>query len=242
MSRFFSIAALLILTAAGCEFRSAEKPAAVPVTTVAPVTGLESVAGQAVARPDAADLRLDDTPLGKEWSAIWELSDPYPALKEFVAKHGLFLETAEKVGEFSVRASEGPCGDEYVSLVKDTSRVIEHAWEIDASGKVLREWRTGNNEILRVDKNRLLRVIDLHRKISDFNTLNPQRDATYASFVLSIGDDGRFELLSDDADRARGWKVTEEPCPKDLKIESDYKYCVREKSTGRRFVLQRECT
>lgn len=248
---------LSLVLLSSCEFRQKSEPVNEPVPTasrttsaeepsvpaaVPPVTGAEAMAGQAVAQPANEDLKLDDSPIGVEYAAIWELSDPYPALKEFSEKYGLFLETSEKVGEMSVLGNEGPCGEDYVSLVKDTSKVIEHAWEIDAKGKILREWRTGSNEILRVEKNRLFRVIDLVRKPSDFNLTNPKRDASFSSFVLAIEPNGKFELLSDDAETAKKWKVTEERCPKGLKIESDYKYCVREKATKRLFVLQRECT
>ncbi|MBX3016347.1 MAG: hypothetical protein KF767_00555 [Bdellovibrionaceae bacterium] len=249
----FRLLVLSMTVIVSCEFRrknEASPPVPAPTAVAVAATPAPSTAdaptaavnAPPVALPENADLKLDSTALGKEWSALWELSDPYPALRDFVRKNGLFLETSEKVGEYSVLGSEGPCGDEYVSLVKDTAKVGEHVWEIDPKGKILREWRSGNNEVLRIEKNRLYRVIDLNRKISDFNMANPKRDPAYSSFILGIDSNGKFEVLSDDADKPKSWKVSEVPCPKGLRIESDYKYCVHEKATKRTFVLQRECT
>lgn len=244
-----ALALLSGLFVVGCEWRSAEKSSA-------PTTGESSIQGSAptatikpttassgnVVDTFAKDRELDQTPIGQEWIAIWTLSDPFPALKKFVDRHGLFLETAEKVGEISVFTSEGPCGDDFTSLVKDTSKAIEHAWEIDEKGKILRRWQLGSPDIVRVDGHRLIRTIELLRKPSDYNLSNPRRDSTYTTFLLAIGDDGKFEILSEEAEDAASWAVREIPCPAGLNIESDYKYCVKEKKSGRVFVLQRECT
>lgn len=188
--------------------------------------------------------QVNSLAVSQEWSALWKEADQFTTLKAFQKKHGLFLETNEKVGTASLVSAEGPCGETYVSLVKDSQKLIEKVWEIDTKGKVLKEWNPGTEEFLGIEQDTLYRKVKFFEIVSDYSQYsnNTNSERIEHDYVLAIKTDHSIELLPSNFEIKNKWEATEMDCPAGLKVESDYKYCVKEKSTNRLFVLQRTCT
>lgn len=169
------------------------------------------------------------TPAQTEWKAVWDSENPLAALRAFESKHGLFLETARPLGPEATLLEEGPCGNIYSSLVRDTREIDEDVQEISEDGKVLRSWKTGSGEILRIRENRIYRELRYP-------------ESKGRAYVLAIGDDSRFEIAGESkAPTNLKTKFREVKCPK-VDFGSDYAYCVEDPATKRRFVFQRPCT
>jgi hypothetical protein len=178
----------------------------------------------------------------KEWMAIWKEKDQLKALKEFKDKHGLFLETQMQLGELYYLAAEGPCGDTFMSLVKDAKQAAEFVWEIDAAGKILREWQPGEEMIEGFDKDSVYRKITYFEDPRAFDSSSGVPKTNGHDFVVKISSRGDFELLPENHKIPGGWNVEETKCPPTPEINSEYKYCVKDKKSKRLFVLQHPCT
>ena len=233
------ITALTAIFVFGCT----QKEDSQSITSPTPPVAKESVPTTATvpAEPEL-DRSADKLPLAMAWKDIWQNKDPFAALKAFQKKNGLPLETSQKMGEPSVLLEEGPCGPTFISMVKDSKNMIERVWEIDAKGKVLREWQPGTDKILRVEGNKLYRSVRFFELLSDYSTLNQKQVSEVHLYTLALSADGSMELFPDDDMLAKKWELEELTCPANLKIKSEYKYCVLEKKTKRLFVLQHPCT
>jgi hypothetical protein len=188
------------------------------------------------------ELKWDRRPEGQRWIQIWKQNDFLQGLRDFQTKYGLLLMTNKKVGEFSFAAEDQPCGEVYTSLVKTSQEIMEDVWEIDASGKILKNWHTGDNEILRVDGPNLFVRTEFFEHPSDFSLFNESRKTVSHKFILGIDALGKIEVYRDIPQNAKKWSTTEVKCPTGMKIESDFTYCVKDKKSGRLFVLQHPCT
>lgn len=117
----------------------------------------------------------------------------------------------------------------------------EALWEIDKKGRVLRQWKPGTDKVLGVKGETLYRDVELFEDASDFSPYKEKRTSPRHIYKLGIGANHQVEILPRDKTIVK-WEVSEIPCPSGLKIESEYKYCVKEAKTERYFVLQRPCT
>lgn len=179
--------------------------------------------------------------VAQEWSAIWKSKNSLKALNAFKEKHGLYLETSKSLGTDSFIVSEGPCGETYLSLVKDAKELTEKVWEIDTKGKILREWQPGTNEIQTIQGNVLYRQVVFFADVTDFNPQKKERNSETFDFRLAVTSKNHISVVKQDKPSVK-WDITETKCPAGLKINSEFKYCVKDKQTKRTFVLQKACT
>ena len=220
-----TIALLLTFTISGCKFWSDKKESTPEVNQ-----SLDPTPDETPVSPFA------DDPIAKEWAAIWRSQDKFTALQLFKKKHGVFLLTHERLGDLTTLYSEGACGETYVSLAQNTEKAVGLVSEIDSKGKLLKTWRPGNEEILRVDGEYVFSKIIFYENLEDIDTSSTHE------YVLRVSKNNQFEVLDPDDKNTKQWTVDKVDCPKELDLESEYKYCVKEPKSKRIFVLQEPCT
>lgn len=188
-------------------------------------------------RPSVSEVEL-------RWKKIWTSASPLEDLKLFQKDYGLYLESNSKNLEHSYLSWEGPCGESYISLVKDTRQLPEQIHEIDSKGKVISTWHSGSGEVLRFEGNRLVRKVTFFENPEGFSqTSAADAKSKPHHFELAIEPSGGgFELRV--AGSAPKTTFREIKCSRDLKKEtgSDYAYCVEDPESKRKYVFQRPCT
>jgi hypothetical protein len=174
-----------------------------------------------------------------DWEKIWKSNSAIDELKKFQSNHGLFLETINKKEKYSYLAEEGPCGELYVSLVKDTKELPEIIYEINSSGETLASWNSGSGEVDKIEGSRLFRRVFFYEKLEDFMVGAPATSKKH-EFTLAMDPTGSFELHVRQGEKTN---FQEMKCPSlSKKIKSDYSYCVQDPQSNRMFVFQRPCT
>ena len=173
------------------------------------------------------------------WKEVWTKKNKLQALRDFKNQYGLFLETDVK-GKEAVMISEGACGDTFVSLVKNTKKVTDRVWEVDKKGNVLNLWHTGIEKPRSVKGTKLYRTIWLYENPAEFSAQARTAETRAHEFLIEIGADGNFEILALDNEPATTFETV--TCQKHIRVESDYKYCVKDPKSGRLFVFEGPCT
>ncbi|MCB0348135.1 MAG: hypothetical protein KDD37_04830, partial [Bdellovibrionales bacterium] len=159
--------------------------------------------------PALEESKFLNTTAGIEWQKIWKETDQVKALNAFKEKYGLPLEGSIYAGELSFESIETPCGTLYLNFVKTTEDVTTLLKEIDANGKVLREWHVGTLDFLRIEKNSIYRIVS-------FKEMPDLSDTKSHSFVLKINSDKSFEVLDYNEASTKEWVAKTIDCPKNI--------------------------
>lgn len=178
-----------------------------------------------------------------QWKEVWKAKNQFEALQQYNQKFGMFLPTGTKNHEISYLAFEGPCGDEYVSLVKDMDDPEDLIWEIDKNGKLLNTWSADSSRVLRIEGKRVYTELVLSEDPEEyFKRENAFAVGKIHTYILELDSDRKFQILEKNEQSERKVEYKNVECPAKVEIESDYKYCVKDEKNNRIFVFQDPCT